>query len=119
MDTSLAGPLLSPLHLVVFLSEDGIGELRVDVVGSCDGRAFSLWLPSFVVQLLTLLLLTSCLLSVGKERAEPTTLGNSCPQQCSGHGACLENGHCDCDEGYFSDDCSIGKLTHAAVTWPG
>jgi len=39
-----------------------------------------------------------------------TVSGNSCPQQCSGHGACLENGHCDCDEGYFSDDCSIAGI---------
>ena len=34
-----------------------------------------------------------------------------CPNACSGHGACSQDGTCGCDEGYRGDDCSKADYT--------
>lgn len=36
----------------------------------------------------------------------------SCPNNCGGHGECLNDGICDCENGYTGTDCSTGNTIH-------
>lgn len=40
-----------------------------------------------------------------------TCIAGSCPSHCSGHGKCLENGVCECENGYTGIDCSTGMFS--------
>ena len=44
-------------------------------------------------------------------RAEFTCNGipDSDPNVCSGHGACIDDGVCSCEEGWFGSDCDRGN----------
>lgn len=43
----------------------------------------------------------------------------SCPNNCGGHGECLRDGTCACENGYTGTDCSTGILFIKIIFYVG
>lgn len=43
-----------------------------------------------------------------RDSTEDSSVAGSCPDNCNGHGKCLSNGVCECENGYTGIDCSTG-----------